>query len=274
MTSKERRNTNDNTASLPGTAIVLLEAATLAVLAGFLAWSHFAGRLVYFLAPAYLWLPPAAAVVVAVMAAVRLMGLFCRNTSCHCEGHQGSALSQLFCAAIILGAVAAGGAVRPAEFTNEGWRKREVPSAPRDPAVEKAIGWVLRPAVNESDGPTETTAVALPKDASVLDVVTLTQQSPPEALDGQFLSLLGQSAAGPTRERFDLYRLVVNCCIADATAVSIPVQLPPGTKLHAGWVRVDGTLKFDDASGMAAPFIQAAGVKSVAEPREPYLQPQ
>jgi len=271
MTSKQRHNANGTAARLMGTAVVLLEVAALAALAGFLWWSHSAGRLAYFLAPAYLWLPPAAAVVVGVMALVRLAGLFRRHDACHCEGHHASRGSQLFYAAVILGAVAAGGAVRPRQFSDEGMRKRLVPPAPRDPAVERAIGWVLHPPAERGDDEGETAEVMLPKDATVLDIVTLAQQSPAGSLDGQFLSLVGQSAAGPTREQFDLYRLVVNCCIADATAVSIPVRLPSGTKLRHGWVRVDGTLKLDAASG---PAIQAASVKKIAEPREPYLQPE
>ena len=55
---------------------VWIQAASLLLLAEFLAFSYGTGRLRYFLAPAYLWLPPAAAGVLAAMWAARLWDHF------------------------------------------------------------------------------------------------------------------------------------------------------------------------------------------------------
>jgi len=274
MTTEDCCNSNE-TVGRPGAAtVILLEVATLLALAAFLAWSHFAGRLVYFLAPAYLWLPPAAAVVLGAMALARVVGMVRRRGPCACEVAHSSAGSQLLCALVLLGAVAVGGAVRPTQFSPEGMQKRRVPPVPRDPALERAIAWVLGERTDDAEQ-SGGAATALPNNPTVLDLVALAGQAPRESLEGQFVTLIGQAAARDgAADRFDLYRLVVTCCIADATAAAIEVVPPPNAKPAGGWVRVAGTIRFDDSAGPGAPLIRAASVQQIAEPNEPYLEPR
>ncbi len=248
------------------------EISTLVLLAVFLGFSFFSGRLERFLVRPYLWLPPIAALILLAMGAARLIAHRRGKALCECERRDGWQVSRLTGAAILIVPIIVALWVNPRQFSPEGARKRDTPAPPRDFQLQQAINWVLggKSAGRKGGaGP-----VSLPKDPTILDLLGAVSLGDPKSLEGRFVTVIGQCdlLEGPGSQRFVLYRLVVTCCIADATAVSIEVAWKPSVRLQPGeWVRAGGILKFDSAVDPSLPVVHAATVSPIAEPREPYL---
>ena len=69
---------------------------------------------------------------------------------------------------------------------------------------------------------------------------------------------------------FDLYRLVVTCCVADSQSVGVQVIVPTRTAIPPRqWIRVAGVLRWDEAA--ASLVVQAATVAPIPVPAMPYL---
>ncbi len=117
-------------------------------------------------------------------------------------------------------------------------------------------------------------AAALPAEPTVRDVLAIVEQGEQNALDGRFLTLVGQCSPWSVGDgrRFDLYRMLVTCCIADAQAISIEVVRPTAAPLDYGqWVRVSGVMRFDGSSGPLQPVLHAAKIEKIPLPSRPYL---
>ncbi len=73
---------------------------------------------------------------------------------------------------------------------------------------------------------------------------------------------------------FMVVRFTVSCCVADASALGLPVisdqasQFPTDT-----WVQISGTLKVDKFRGDNWPILQAATITKIDQPEHPYLYP-
>jgi uncharacterized repeat protein (TIGR03943 family) len=88
-------------------------------------------------------------------------------------------------------------------------------------------------------------------------------------LIGQFLTTL---TANPTGDRFQLVRLFVMCCAADARPVTIPVQATPGTTFpEMTWIRVTGKATFPLEGGRRTPLILADSIVETEPPRETFV---
>ncbi|MCC6353434.1 MAG: TIGR03943 family protein [Verrucomicrobiae bacterium] len=73
--------------------------------------------------------------------------------------------------------------------------------------------------------------------------------------------------------RFDLVRMFVVCCAADARVLGVKVEgaAPAGIE-EMEWVQVEGTLAFEQSGpGVPQPTIRAARVEKADEPDEPFL---
>ncbi len=80
----------------------------------------------------------------------------------------------------------------------------------------------------------------------------------PRLADGQFL----------------VGRFTLTCCVADAFAIGMIVDSPPGSVYPENtWVRVTGTLDLAQIDNQVAPMIRAGLVQPVGEPAQPYLFP-
>ena len=79
-------------------ATVWLEMAVLVLLAAFLAFSYFAGRVKYFLAPEFVWLPLATSAALVAMAAARLWSKDHGQPGCDCHEEGVRQLPQSLCA--------------------------------------------------------------------------------------------------------------------------------------------------------------------------------
>lgn len=73
--------------------------------------------------------------------------------------------------------------------------------------------------------------------------------------------------------RFDLVRMFIVCCAADARVLGLKVQGggPEGAE-EMDWVQVDGKLEFEQTGpGVPQPIIRPENVQKVDEPDEPFL---
>ena len=249
-----------------------LEIGTLLLLAAFLAFSYFSGRIRYFLAPSYLWLCLAASLVLMTMAAARLRGHLRGAASCGCHGPSAKPARTSALAATLLAPVILVLVINPTQLSPEGARKRQAVAGPRDPELVLAMKWVQGARIRRKQASGE--EVPLPKNPTILELMEVAADYHPDDLEGRFVTVLGQCdlISGADAPRFDLYRLVVSCCIADASSVPLEVVRSGDVKLESGgWVRVGGILKFDNSMDPSLPVIHAATISKVSEPSEPYL---
>ncbi len=245
----------------------------LFVLTLFLAYSYFDGRVNVAVKASYVWMTPATAVLLLLMTLSCLRNLFSsQGASCHCHGETPRWGRRLLCVAILLTPIAFSLTVNPRGLSMEGSRKRRTPAPALNADFHRAVAWVLGEAVG-SENPDGADA-SLPPQPTVLDVFAAAGNGGAAGLEGQFVTLEGQcdSYGGPDAERFDLYRLVVTCCIADASSVALEVARPPSIQLESGaWIRAAGILKFDSQAGSNVPVLHATIISRIPEPSSPYL---
>jgi uncharacterized repeat protein (TIGR03943 family) len=76
------------------------------------------------------------------------------------------------------------------------------------------------------------------------------------------------------KNQFMVSRFTVSCCVADASAIGLPVAWDQaGDFPQDTWVRVKGSLQVGEFRGDSVPILRAASVEKVAQPTHPYLYP-
>ncbi len=256
-----------------------IKLAALFAVAAFLGFAHFAGWVHDYLATQYLWLPPAGAVALLLMGLARLTASPATGGNCcdgDCSTGTGSSRKAVFTASvsfvILVAPIALALAVQPKEFSSEGMRKRRLPTLRRDVKLERAVNWIL--GLSDATETSEIAADTLPKEPTLLQLVEIAAVADPEDLDGKFVTIVGRCDVpdGEASRRFDVYRLLVTCCVADASAVSVEVARNDDVRLESGrWVRIGGILRYDNPIDPATPVVHAATISKVSEPSEPYL---
>lgn len=96
------------------------------------------------------------------------------------------------------------------------------------------------------------------------------------SFNGQQADVIGFVYKEPTfgENRFMVARFTISCCVADSSAIGLPVAwegadtLPPDT-----WVRVQGAFQVGEFQGDTYPVLQATSVEVVPQPEHPYLYP-
>ena len=75
-------------------------------------------------------------------------------------------------------------------------------------------------------------------------------------------------------QRFMVARFTISCCVADASAIGVPVAWADTDAIQPDtWVRVQGTFAVDDFRSDRVPVLQATSVETVDQPEHPYLYP-
>ncbi|MCA9907298.1 MAG: TIGR03943 family protein [Anaerolineae bacterium] len=75
-------------------------------------------------------------------------------------------------------------------------------------------------------------------------------------------------------DQFMVARYSISCCVADASAMGIPVTWPDTAVLEQGqWVRVQGAFQVASFRDDELPILQAQTVELVEQPEHPYLYP-
>lgn len=98
-----------------------------------------------------------------------------------------------------------------------------------------------------------------------------------EALDGQPINALGFVFHDPKNSdphQFLVVRYIVTCCAADGTGVGLPVQWANGNDLPAdSWVHISGTIGTIGTGATQQTGIIARTVEPTSRPPNPYLYP-
>lgn len=91
-------------------------------------------------------------------------------------------------------------------------------------------------------------------------------------LEGQMVETVAQvlpeKVNNPNGTRLRIFRLLVQCCAADARPFSIPVEFgktPPNFK-DMTWVKVVGKLSFKSENNQIVPVLEATSMTEAAEP--------
>ena len=98
------------------------------------------------------------------------------------------------------------------------------------------------------------------------------------AFNGQEASVIGFIYREPDfpADHFMVVRLTVSCCVADSSAIGLPVYSDAGldaTIADGEWVRVDGAFEVGEFQDEAIPILQLTGIEVVQQPAQPYLNP-
>lgn len=94
-----------------------------------------------------------------------------------------------------------------------------------------------------------------------------------EEFENQRVSIIGQYVPprGGAEGGFDLVRMFVVCCAADARPLGIKVTGEPVAVPRMGWVRITGIARFEDNGGVLEPSLELEKIEEVDAPRESFL---
>ncbi len=95
-----------------------------------------------------------------------------------------------------------------------------------------------------------------------------------EQFENQRVSITGQYVPprGGKDGGFDLVRMFVVCCAADARPLGIKIIAPEVIEIpRMGWVRITGVARFETLNGRIEPKLEAEKVEEVEAPRETFL---
>lgn len=122
-----------------------------------------------------------------------------------------------------------------------------------------------------------TTFAVNPLERNVLDwLCAFNSAGDYDEIAGQPADIIGFVYMEPDfgAERFMLARFTLSCCVADASAIGVPVAWADASGLRADtWVRVQGEFMVDDFRGERVPVLRASSVEPVEQPAHPYLYP-
>jgi len=94
-----------------------------------------------------------------------------------------------------------------------------------------------------------------------------------EEFQDQRVSIIGQYVPprGGSEGGFDLVRMFVICCAADARPLGIKVTGEPIAVPRMGWVRITGIARFEEKDGVHEPSLELEKIEEVDAPRESFL---
>lgn len=94
-----------------------------------------------------------------------------------------------------------------------------------------------------------------------------------EEFENQRVSIIGQyiPPRGGLEGGFDLVRMFVVCCAADARPLGIKVVGESVEVPRMGWVRITGVARFEDKGGTIEPRLELEKIEEVEAPRESFL---
>ena len=120
---------------------------------------------------------------------------------------------------------------------------------------------------------TELSFVLPPAQRSLTDWVRLLRSQPdPSLYAGDPVRISGFVLPQPG-EPPQLARLLVRCCLADATPVGLPVRWPAGRQPRADqWLAVEGTMAIEERNGQDRSVVVAQRITPIARPKRP-LEP-
>ena len=115
-----------------------------------------------------------------------------------------------------------------------------------------------------------------PLQRNVLDWLRAFNTADTRQFNGQPADVIGFVYSEPTFDKntFMVARFSITCCVADATALGLPVYWDKSADLAQGqWIEVKGTFNQGTFKGDQTPVLQADSIDPVAQPEHPYLYP-
>ncbi len=115
-----------------------------------------------------------------------------------------------------------------------------------------------------------------PEQRNVLDWLRAFNDGSYSQFNGQNADVIGfvYTEPGYDANTFMVARFAITCCVADASAIGLPVYSSQSADFPQGqWVEVKGTFNLGSFAGDQVPVLQAASIDRVEEPEHPYLYP-
>jgi uncharacterized repeat protein (TIGR03943 family) len=107
---------------------------------------------------------------------------------------------------------------------------------------------------------------------SLTDWVRLLRAAPdPQLYAGEPVRISGFVLAVPG-EPPQLARLLVRCCLADATPIGLPVRWPPGRPLPKTnqWLAIEGVMGIDSSDGQAHSLVLPRRISPIPRPKRSF----
>jgi uncharacterized repeat protein (TIGR03943 family) len=211
------------------------------------------GNLTHYINLRFAWLTVLAAALFFLLGAARLLGLMRPSNGGHGHTHVLTwGAVALLAAPLLLGV--------------------GVPSEPLGAeAVSGSLGAAPVGVVSDL-----TFAVA-PEQRTVLDWLRAFSAAPDlTALTGLPADVIGFVYIEPNTppDEFMAARFTIACCVADASAIGLPVRWAAASELAQGaWVQVRGQIEVETVDGELRPVLRAETVEIVPQPEHPYLYP-
>ena len=241
-------------------------------------WSK--GELSNYLHPALQPFTLGAGVLLLILAAFAFRGFAAKNTASHecCHGshehhHHGSLAGFVTKTVVLLLPLVALISGQALQFTITTIQNRGVVQDLKS-----------LPAANASEHPQNQNATVPEASATegampiqVIDLLYAVQMPTyRQEFEGKQVEMIGQyvplATGNPKGDRFQLVRLFITCCAADAKPVGVTVQFPRPLKLQEmAWVKVTGTPVFPVEGGRRTPVLEATKVDQCAAPEEPFV---
>ncbi|MEL6152254.1 MAG: TIGR03943 family protein [Chloroflexota bacterium] len=147
-----------------------------------------------------------------------------------------------------------------------------IPSQPL--GVEAVNGNISTSAVV---GVSENTFAIAPENRNILDWLREFNSSTDyDVFNGQPANVSGFVYREPdfAENQFMVARFTVSCCVADASALGLPVFADNAGEFETGeWVQVGGTVQVDEFTGEVLPIINSSNIERIELPEHPYLYP-
>lgn len=280
----------------------LLTTLTLLVWGGLLVWFWLSGRIASYLHPHFHSYVAIAGVWLLVLvplwwwASAKSVSHGCGSCGCHDHGNdqENNSISwgQGMIYLILLVPVLAAAFVSPSHFGEAAVMNRGIISdlsALPNFHLQGASSWEDAPLVGEGDlpdveswpeGQEEGVEYFTRGEDGAIQLETMdllfaaTEPSMQEEFDGQRVAIIGQyiPPRGEKAEGFDLVRMFVVCCAADARPLGIKVVAPGVIQIpRMGWVRITGIAKFPLIDGRVEPLLEMDKIEEIEAPRETFL---
>jgi uncharacterized repeat protein (TIGR03943 family) len=148
---------------------------------------------------------------------------------------------------------------------------------PSQPLGIEAINGSISTMSGAIGGPGPSAFTIPPEQRNVLDWLrAFNSAGDYNELNGLPADVIGFVYVEPTfgEDQFMVARFTVSCCVADASAIGLPVAWAEAASLPQGeWVRVRGALQVGEFRGDVMPILQAESIEIVEQPKHPYLYP-
>ena len=124
-------------------------------------------------------------------------------------------------------------------------------------------------------GGTQASVSVAPQNRNILDWLReINRVNNPASFNGQPVDLIGFIYREPNMpaDQFMVARFTVSCCVADAFAIGLPVQLDGAEQYATGaWVHLRGSMQVGTFRGQTMPIVRPQQVEEVPQPDSPYL---